>query len=205
MVLKQSMNTKRSRCHRTLLNLKALLSKWCRKLPNPFTCSGRSRKQDCMFYEDVISGLAESELDSVMAGMDKKRLIPGTELLKEEDVDALNGSFMNFLNRSPLKIVKNDRKVSKRVNVQNAWHREDPYSRQAHCASFQLAQKMRELEMMDTDDLEHVLDIEEVLHYYSRLHTPVYIDIVDEFFTQICSDIYSPKSSSAREFSDRGG
>lgn len=46
-----------------------------------------------------------------------------------------------------------------------------------------LAQKMKEMEMMDNvGDVEHLLDIEEALHYYSRLTSPVYLDIVDKFF-----------------------
>ncbi|KAG5512776.1 hypothetical protein RHGRI_038823 [Rhododendron griersonianum] len=44
-----------------------------------------------------------------------------------------------------------------------------------------MAQKMKELEMMDVNDVDHVLDIEEVLHLYSRLKSPVYPDIVNKF------------------------
>uniref|UniRef100_A0A7N0UWP2 OVATE domain-containing protein n=1 Tax=Kalanchoe fedtschenkoi TaxID=63787 RepID=A0A7N0UWP2_KALFE len=180
MVLKKSMNT----THRSL---KVFLWKWYRKLPNPFSCSSRSRKQD-------YSGLAESDQDSVTAELDKKRLITSKELPEEEDIDVLNGSFMNFLKRSPLEIAKNiERSPRKRANVQNAWCREDLF------LSFQLESKMRELEKMDTDDVEHFLDIQEVLHYYSRLKTPVYVDIVDKFFAHISSDIYSPHSSSVGE------
>jgi len=58
-----------------------------------------------------------------------------------------------------------------------------------------LAQKMKELDMMDSGDLEHVLDIEEALHYYSRLKSPVYLDIVDRFFIDINSDFTLPQPS----------
>ena len=43
-------------------------------------------------------------------------------------------------------------------------------------------QKLRELEMLDMNNVEYVLDIEEVLHYYSRLTCPAYLEIVDKFF-----------------------
>ncbi|THF98523.1 hypothetical protein TEA_001166 [Camellia sinensis var. sinensis] len=39
--------------------------------------------------------------------------------------------------------------------------------------------------MVDKSNIEHVLDIEEVLHYYSRLTCPAYVDIVDKFFMDI--------------------
>ena len=52
-----------------------------------------------------------------------------------------------------------------------------------------LAQKMKAMDMMDAGDLEHVLDIEEVLHYYSRLKSPVYLDIVDKFFKDMQSEL----------------
>ncbi|THF98979.1 hypothetical protein TEA_022301 [Camellia sinensis var. sinensis] len=50
---------------------------------------------------------------------------------------------------------------------------------------YMLAEKIRELEMMDMNDVDHVLDIEEVLHNYSRLTCPVYLDIVDNFFVDM--------------------
>ena len=54
---------------------------------------------------------------------------------------------------------------------------------------------MKELEMMDTGDVEHELDIEEALHYYSRLKSPVYLDIVDKFFMDMHSEFSVQESS----------
>ncbi|KAK9066244.1 hypothetical protein SSX86_013565 [Deinandra increscens subsp. villosa] len=56
-----------------------------------------------------------------------------------------------------------------------------------------LEQKMKELEMMDVKDDEHVSDIEEVLHYYSLLTSPIYQDLVDKFFTDMYSDFNPPQ------------
>ncbi|MED6167841.1 hypothetical protein PIB30_006490 [Stylosanthes scabra] len=51
--------------------------------------------------------------------------------------------------------------------------------------------KLRELEMLETRDrVEHVLDIEEVIHYYSRLNCPFYIEIVEKFFMEIYTDFF---------------
>lgn len=59
-----------------------------------------------------------------------------------------------------------------------------------------LAKRMKEFEMVDTGDVEQVLDVEEALHYYSRLKSPVYLDIVDKFFLDMYSDFSVPPSSS---------
>ncbi|KAI3759678.1 hypothetical protein L6452_07670 [Arctium lappa] len=58
-----------------------------------------------------------------------------------------------------------------------------------------LEQKMKELEMMDMKDEEHVLDIEEVLHYYSLLTSPIYQGLVDKFFTDMYSEFLLPQPS----------
>ncbi|KAJ8442436.1 hypothetical protein Cgig2_018713 [Carnegiea gigantea] len=57
-----------------------------------------------------------------------------------------------------------------------------------------VAQKLKELEMMfDKGNVEYSLDVEEFLHYYSRLTCPVYLDIVDDFIRQIFADFFGPK------------
>ncbi|GMP42251.1 hypothetical protein CsSME_00012122 [Camellia sinensis var. sinensis] len=55
-----------------------------------------------------------------------------------------------------------------------------------------LAEKMRE---MDMNDVDHVLDIEVVLHNYLHLTCPVYLDIVDNFFVDMYSEFLIPKPS----------
>ncbi|XVF49194.1 hypothetical protein PTKIN_Ptkin03bG0249000 [Pterospermum kingtungense] len=61
--------------------------------------------------------------------------------------------------------------------------------------SLSVAQKLKELEMMDLSNVDHVLDIEEVLHYYSRLTCPAYVDIVDKFFTDMYTEFLGPPGS----------
>ncbi|KAG2256950.1 hypothetical protein Bca4012_094128 [Brassica carinata] len=56
-----------------------------------------------------------------------------------------------------------------------------------------LAQKMKDLNMVDLRDVEHASDVHEALRCYSSIRSPVYLDIVDNFFT----DMYY-------EFSDLG-
>ena len=55
-------------------------------------------------------------------------------------------------------------------------------------------QKLREVEMLDMNNVEYVLDIEEVLHYYSRLTCPAYLEIVDKFFLEMYSELFGSSS-----------
>ncbi|CAI8594774.1 unnamed protein product [Vicia faba] len=48
--------------------------------------------------------------------------------------------------------------------------------------------KLRELEKLDISNVDYVMDIEEVLYYYSRLTSPTYLEIVDRFFMEMYSD-----------------
>ncbi|CAH8260661.1 unnamed protein product [Arabidopsis lyrata] len=50
-----------------------------------------------------------------------------------------------------------------------------------------MEKKINEMFMTETGDIEQALDVEEALHYYSRIRSPVYLNIVDKFFT----DLYS--------------
>uniref|UniRef100_A0A7N0TIB0 OVATE domain-containing protein n=1 Tax=Kalanchoe fedtschenkoi TaxID=63787 RepID=A0A7N0TIB0_KALFE len=61
--------------------------------------------------------------------------------------------------------------------------------------SYRFSQRMKELEMLEFKDVDHVLDVEEVLHYYSRLRSPVYLDIVDSFFTDMYAELHKPHRS----------
>lgn len=67
---------------------------------------------------------------------------------------------------------------------------EESYSQGLKGRSFFVEEKLKELEMMDVSNVDHVMDIEEVLHYYSRITCPAYVDIIDKFFTDIYSQFF---------------
>ncbi|KAH9621661.1 hypothetical protein KSS87_013984 [Heliosperma pusillum] len=68
--------------------------------------------------------------------------------------------------------------------------------RYANEGSFnKLAYKMKELEMLEVEDEEHGMDVEDALHYYSQLSCPVYVDIVDQFFTDMYQEYVLPQPS----------
>ncbi|XP_057736283.1 uncharacterized protein LOC130951605 [Arachis stenosperma] len=88
-------------------------------------------------------------------------------------------------------IVKRSKQAEKKKN-----HHNEEYGnrnqKKKDCSSFIVEEKLRELEMLDISNVEYVLDIEEVLHYYSRLTCPAYLQIVDSFFMQIYSEFFAP-------------
>ncbi|XP_038880084.1 uncharacterized protein LOC120071772 [Benincasa hispida] len=59
-----------------------------------------------------------------------------------------------------------------------------------------VAKKLKELEKVDARNVDHAMDIQEVLHYYSRLTSPTFLEIVDKFFVDIFAEFNSAHSSS---------
>ncbi|KAJ8749798.1 hypothetical protein K2173_013201 [Erythroxylum novogranatense] len=58
-----------------------------------------------------------------------------------------------------------------------------------------VAQKIKELEMMDVSNVDHILDVEEVLHYYSRLTCSAYLEIVDRFLMDMYAEFSGPPAA----------
>ncbi|KAE8700649.1 RAD3-like DNA-binding helicase protein isoform 1 [Hibiscus syriacus] len=197
--------------HKSVDNLKSFISlgyqKLCKQtLPDPFPCSGRSRKKDRKdrslpdFSYNWEVGLEVSKTRNNDA-------IVATSVTEEmRDEDECGGSLMNFSDTSPEKKVKESggKEEKKRVRSSKVSKGEEQYYYKRNGdGSYALAQKMKELEMMDVGDMEHVLDVEEALHYYSRLRSPVYLSIVDRFFMDMYSELYLPPASASINRSKR--
>ncbi|CAL1414423.1 unnamed protein product [Linum trigynum] len=72
--------------------------------------------------------------------------------------------------------------------------------------SWLVARKLKELETVDMSNVDHALDIEEIMHYYSRLRCPEYLDLVDKFFMDVYAEFFSaaaPVSVNSRSRSSR--
>ncbi|KAK9281678.1 hypothetical protein L1049_004582 [Liquidambar formosana] len=201
MMLRKSIDKTKNFFHSTLQNLKSYLFGGYKKLPrassfNPFSrscsCSNLKNHQLDHFYADV-SGRLESDQDKEKK-TEKKSTMSAKEPMMEED--ASSGSFMTFAKRSPVKI-KQEEGGKEEKNIRHSHDRKvkEACSRSANGGGYLLPQKMKELEMMDEGNVEHVLDVEEVLHYYSRLRSPVYLDIVDKFFVDMYSECSRPQAS----------
>lgn len=64
-----------------------------------------------------------------------------------------------------------------------------------------VTEKLKELEMMDMSNLDHVLDLEEVIHYYSRLTCPFYLEIVDNFFMEFYNELFGNSNTTTSSIS----
>ncbi|CAA0839071.1 RAD3-like DNA-binding helicase protein [Striga hermonthica] len=103
---------------------------------------------------------------------------------KDERISRRSISFADCRGLEGLKEEKNSRKQSAKKPKGSSFRGADS-----------LARKMKDLEMMNPSDMDHVLDVEEVLHYYSRLKCPTYVEIVDKFFMDMHSEIHVPQPS----------
>ncbi|KAG5387117.1 hypothetical protein IGI04_038587 [Brassica rapa subsp. trilocularis] len=60
-----------------------------------------------------------------------------------------------------------------------------------------LAQKMKDFNMVDLRDVEHASDVQEALRCYSSIRSPVYLDIVDNFFTDMYNEFSDPLTTTS--------
>ncbi|XP_010098064.2 uncharacterized protein LOC21408861 [Morus notabilis] len=114
--------------------------------------------------------------------------------MKEEE-SACDENYLKLEEQNPVKNKKQGLKEKKKIGSSRVGKAKEPNSRNTNATGHVLAQKMRELEMIDAGDMEQALDIEEAIHYYSRLKSPVYLDIVDKFFVDMYSELSIPQAS----------
>lgn len=179
--------------HKTVRGLKSFLHKRCQKLPDksafisPFSC-GSTRQT--AFQTDQTYGWESDDREDyadMRIAMREQQVMKGGQT-----DDACNGSFMKFVKPCP------SEKNEHRGKVEKIGKREDQSDLNM------VEAKMRELEMMDLGDIENVLDMEEALHYYSRLRSPVYLGIVNQFLMDIYTDFsVTPQSSASINSSKR--
>jgi hypothetical protein len=179
------------------------------KLPsfNPFSCGGRGSRKDYQRDQFYIKFCDEWEASLNKAKESYNSSLMASEEQRKEKV-ACSGSFVKSAKQSPAN-GKQEGVVEEKKN------RESPQiGKEESCSSKNtngdgglgghvLSEKMKDLEMMDTDDLEQVLDVEEALHYYSRLTSPLYVDIVDKFFMDMHTDFSIPQVSTSINNSKR--
>lgn len=197
MLLRDSIEKTKNLFNKTLVNLKSFFFGGYQKLPkpppfHPFSC-GRSRQEDSQrekFYAHFCNEW-EVDLDKGTTRTQKD----AKEQVKDGD-DPCSDTAMKHVNyQSPVKNEqqeverergKREKKTEKKVGGSKSVKTEETDG--VNAGGLVLAKRMKELEMMDISDMDHVLDIEEALHYYSRLKSPVYVGIVDKFFMDMYSD-----------------
>lgn len=198
MQLRASIQRTKNFFHKNFKSLLILLLEGYAKLPKPTSFNPFSRgNRDSSYYQKdgyyaSICDEWEADLEKAMkennSGITVSNWATGNEPATANDESSC---------RSPVKNPsrKEEEGVGEEKNKKNFQliRKGEPCSKSMN----ELAKKMKELEMMDASDVEHVLDVEEALHYYSRLRSPVYVDIVDNFFTNIYTEFSVPKASSA--------
>ncbi|KAI6671903.1 hypothetical protein NL676_006788 [Syzygium grande] len=200
MLLRDSIEKTKNFFNKTLVNLKSILFGGYQKLPKPPSFHpfsyGSSRQKDPQiekFYADLCN---EWECD---IGRGRARIQKVAKEQVRDCEDPCSETAVRHVNhRSPVKNKqqeveeergKTEKKMKKKVGGSKSVKTEETDG--VNAGGLALAKRMKELEMMDTSDMDHVLDIEEALHYYSRLKSPVYVEIVDKFFMDMYSD-FSP-------------
>lgn len=208
MLKRETIDKSKNFFHKTLENLKSFFFGGYKKLPkslssNPFSC-GRGKLKNYKgdhYYADFYDEW-ESHLDK-MSKKDGNDTTASKVVMKEEN--SSSGSIV-FPKKSHVKSKQEGRlKEKKKIGSSNLGKLKESNAQKMNSGGYALAQKMKELEMMDAGDVEQVLDIEEALHYYSRLKSPVYVDIVDKFFMDMHSESTIPPApvninSSKRRF-----
>lgn len=186
----------------TLQNLKSFFSDRYQKFPKlpPFdtfscgcgSCNREDRQRD-QFYIDFCDEW-EANLGKVRERCNTT-IMASEETRKEEDEK-------QSPSKSKQEVVAKERKIKESPQIGK---REEACSKKRNGKGNVLAQKMKDLEMMEAGDVEQVLDVEEALHYYSRLTSPVYLDLVDKFFTDTYTEYSVPQSSSVNTSKRRLG
>ncbi|XP_062087029.1 uncharacterized protein LOC133793757 [Humulus lupulus] len=96
----------------------------------------------------------------------------------------------------PVEQKKNDQAYPRKVMMMSNNKKLGDYcSKNKYCL---VEEKLKELEMLDVSNVDHVLDIEEVLHYYSRLTCPAYLEIIDKFFVDMFAELFASSTPAHR-------
>lgn len=216
MLLRNSISNTKKFFRKTLLTFKSLFSEGYQKLPkspplNPFSCRPTadmnvqpSYKDLDNFYTDQWeSSDKDMKIMAKKAGSQKKSTMASST---QQEKEVYVGSFLRFSQATPMKKNHVERR-SEEYDHEDDQVKSITYQRKRQeksCSKGMMmmtrsegrirtcfvAQKLKEMETLDMGNVHHLLDIEEVLHYYSRLTCPAYLDIVDKFFMDIYEEFF---------------
>ncbi|XP_058074362.1 uncharacterized protein LOC131223091 [Magnolia sinica] len=193
MLLKNPITRAKKLFHKNLRRFKTSLSKGYQKLPitpsfNPCSCIDSSnlnhsfRDLNNSFHTDPCTDNDEKKMTTTT-----KRKLKIKDLTKDvqfNDRECLrSGSFMKFASRRYSE--KSDRLTGQEI-VEGA----GSSSRRLRFHACRIvSERLKELERIEVSDVDHVLDVEEVLHYYSRITCPLYVDIFNKFFLEMFGEL----------------
>ncbi|WCJ42466.1 hypothetical protein M5689_023274 [Euphorbia peplus] len=175
MLLRSPISTTKKLFKKTLHTFKSLFSSSSyHRIPK----TSPKTNQNIPFSSDMINN--RPDLDNFYSDFNdrwpdkktKKRITPPTLLANK------NGKL-------------GERSYEGRDNYEKRWKDDGSKCNNMERRRVEVQEKLKEIEKMDMSNVEHVLDIEEVVHYYSRLTCPAYLDIVDKFFMDMYSEMFS--------------
>ncbi|KAI3455428.1 hypothetical protein Pfo_012091 [Paulownia fortunei] len=189
MFLKETLYRTKKFFHKTFRNLKSFILVGYQKLSttptaNPIFSGGNKINSKLQELDNFYRSFSK-QWDSIEVVKKKEGQLSPNVQTKEDEQYSKNST--STADCSGLEDLKEERKASKYSGRKQ--------KESSFMAAEALAQKMKDLEMMDVNDMDHVLDIEEVLHYYSRLNCPSYLEIVDKFFMDMYSEFHVPQPS----------
>ncbi|KAL6974403.1 hypothetical protein U1Q18_028585 [Sarracenia purpurea var. burkii] len=198
MLLRTSISKTKKFFQKTLQTFKSFLSPDYQRLPkspprtSPFSSFpgvidsislSQNYKELDKFYADFTDKW-DNDRSKMKTNKKKKRSdkkIAMSSRIDDEKVES--GSLMKFRKwREDQEEEKKKKKKKERIVVEEGKIKEEG-------RICWVQQKLKELEMVERGNVEHLLDIEEVLHYYSRLTCLAYVEIVDKFFMEIYTEI----------------
>lgn len=203
MILRDSISKAKKLFHNTIQTFKTMLSNGYERLPktppfSPFSCAANSKLHHSF-----------SNLDSFHNGRfgddpDKKtstRENIKTPLNEIKQEPLYNGSFMKFARANLVEERERERhhprKPARGHSKAKKSRGESPSSsfrrRAEICGA--VTRRLKELEMMDMSNVDHLMDIEEALHYYSKITCPFYVDIVNKFFMEMYTEFVVPQTT----------
>ncbi|OIW10019.1 hypothetical protein TanjilG_32759 [Lupinus angustifolius] len=197
MLLRSSISNTKKFFQKTLHSFKSLFIAHYQKLPkNPphnsmAVVSGMDKDSNPSykdlekFYSDFTGKWDAEKYHKVRRRSKKKAVLPCTT---KQEKEACNESLISMkLNNARNEMKEGGMEKGEECNNDNK-KRNLTHQRVRHEDSLfnsMVEKKLRELEKLDQSNVDYVLDIEEVLHYYSRLTCPAYLEIVDKFFMEM--------------------
>ncbi|XP_028774040.1 uncharacterized protein LOC114731088 [Neltuma alba] len=184
MLLRNSISNTKKFFRRTLNNFKSFFSSGYHRLPktSPHHHFPYSSPSPLILMDTHQSNSELEKLNTHQWDSSEKEKAERRSQEKEE-----------YYHRSPVQ-KKKMKQIDKRDNERNMISHQKGRHEESPVRNLMVERRLRELEMLDMGNVEYVLDIEEVLHYYSRLTCPAYLEIVDNFFMQIYSEFFASVS-----------
>lgn len=186
MFLKKGINKAKKVIYRRLKNLQSLVSKG-------YNQNQMSRAPS--FSTNPSNNTTKTQqVDNSKRDMSEESCIRRNEVVKAKKSNRVLRSTSKDLNVCHRLFTSNGEKSVRIATKEERVKEENKIGKERGCL---IAEKMKELEMADVYNKDHVMDIEEALHYFSLITCPVYQDIVDRFFMEIYSEFLLPQPSAS--------